>query len=252
MRIIRSNAFAGGYAAYTPLDADEAWLLDHAALKFAVSGSGLSMRNVDNVWDDLTDPTLSYYPAGTLDTGAVPSTEINGRPSIHIPGGAAGRLIGAAAMPASYTVLAAFQLDNPASGATQVIVGSAASAFPRFAMSVSSTGTPTLAHNAPPSALGIASPLAASTPTVLWGSYDAATKAAEIGLNSLTRNGVKTFTDDLVAGSKIGIGAMGDGGSPMKGAIGGVFIFNAVLSSNDRARALRWMSRRYGVAIVGI
>ncbi len=251
-RIIKSDAFSGGYAAYSPIDADEAWMLDHANLKIAVSGSGLAMRSIDNLWDDLADPDLTYRPAGTLDTGAVPSTEINGRPSIRIPGGAAGRLIGNVAMPASYTVFSAFQLDNPASGATKVILGSAASAFPRFAMSVSATGTPTLAHNAPPSAIGIALVLSAATPYVLWGSYDATTKAAELGLNSTSRNGVVTFTDDHVPGATIGIGAMGDGGSPMVGDIGGIFVFNSVLSTDDRARVLRWMSRRYGVAVTGV
>lgn len=158
-------------------------------------------------------------------------------------------MIGNVAIPASYTVFAAFQADLAAAGATQVLIGSASSAFPRMAMTISSTGAPGLAHNAPPSSVGVAYTVQNLTPTLLWGSFDASTKEARLAVNSLNPQSTATFTDAHTPGTTMGFGAIGDGGSPFKGDFSHALVFNAVLSSDDRARALRYLSVRTGIAI---
>lgn len=248
-RVINSPAFAGGFASYTPLDADEAWLLDHPDLYGALSGSGLAMRSVDNVWDDLATPGLSYLPLGTIETGARPSTDVNGRPSIRFLGTPKSRLSLARHIPPSYTILFSAVVTAPSA-----IIINATDDWPRATINITSTYRLSQRHNTDPDAVISTEEVVPGQPFVGWASYDVANSLAKVGLNSVNASGSKTF----IAGAS-GAGAqrtyIGGGvgsESMMNGAIGDLFIFDTVLGEADLARVMRHLSRRSGAAVSGL
>lgn len=69
-RPLRSPAFPNGLVRFTPSDPDEAYFVDHANLVAWISGSGLAIREMDNIWDDLAKEALSYRTPGSVETGA--------------------------------------------------------------------------------------------------------------------------------------------------------------------------------------
>lgn len=248
-KIIKSAAFSGGVATYTPLDDDEAWLSAHANLFAWVSGSGLALRDVDAIWDDLVSPTLVYAATGVGAQAAVPSTAINGRPSIRCPGRGL-KTIGAD-LPASYTILATAKFDA-ITGASQTVVGDGISTFARLSLGVNSLGYPSLVHNSAPSAVSQAVAITPGVSILLGGEFNDTTKAAKLYRDNVATVGATTFTDGHGAHTGFGIGQLGDNGLPMTGDIGDVLIFNAVLSDVDRQRAMRWLGRRAGITVIGV
>jgi len=144
-------------------------------------------------------------------------------------------------------VLATAKID--ALGSTQIIVGSAASAFPRMGLAISGAGNPTLAHNSPGSAVVIVTVVPTATAFLIGGDYNGGTNVANIYYNNVTTGGAVFFTEDHPATAGLGIGQMGDNGSPLTGDIGDVLIFNSVLSAGDRGIAMRYLARRSGAAV---
>ena len=134
-RIIRSPAFPGGYVSVTPFDDVEAYISDHANLFAWVSGAGLTLREIDMIWDDIAKPTLSYYSPGGSVAGAKPSADVNGKPSIRITDGIS-RLNGSLSLPSSLTIAVLFRLDDPATGGNQVLLSQDTTSWPHLVMSV--------------------------------------------------------------------------------------------------------------------
>ena len=244
-KLIRSNAFPGGYASYTPRDAVLAAILANPSLIGWASGEGLTLRSVDQLWDDLVAPGVTYVPVGTLANGARPSLRLGGMPTIDIPA-ATGRLTGNLTIPASYTIAASVIMDVNNVGCT--IVGGPTNAFPRVFLGTQAGGMLNLTHDNSGSAvthtLGGAIPL--GTPFIALGSYNAATKVGRVALNSPTGN-TATFIVDQLAPLGVGLGGFGNGFNPMVGSIGDVFFFNSALDDTARAQVVTWLGRRAGV-----
>jgi|GEM_PF-2145726 len=251
-RPLRSSAFPNGYVSLTPSDPDEAYFSDHANLVAWISGSGLSLREIDNLWDDLAKPTLSYRTAGTIETGAKPGAAFGNRPTIRIAGAAA-RLIGSLTLPASITVVAAFKLDTPA--VSQTILGGPVSTFPRFLLGTNATGYPQLVFNAPGSSVPSTAQgvIPANTPSILWATMDDASKLVRIGLNNNNYGANATVTEGHASPAGVGVGALVDGTSPTPGMdVSDILIFNTVLSDADRGRLLAFLSRRTGIVVANL
>lgn len=248
-RIIKSDAFPNGYASYSPLDADENWILNHANLSSWLSGSGISMRSVDNLWDDLAKPDLNYYPAGTLETGARPSTALNGRPGIEMRGGSVGHLKSNVAIPESYTLFAAFRMTGALPG--QTIIGDPDGVAPRAYFGINTAGRLTLTHTSGGgSQANSPGTVTADALSIGWARFDAATQTAHIALNSRAPQGTGVY--DTVRGVRAagaGFGAFGNGSNPMTGHIGDAIIFNAAATDADAARVVSYLSRRYVVTV---
>ena len=248
-RIIKSDAFADGYASYSPLDADENWILNHPSLSSWLSGSGISMRSVDNLWDDIAKPTLNYYPAGTLETGARPSTALNGRPGIEMRGGSTGHLKSNATIPESYTLFAAFLMTGVLPG--QTIIGDPDGVVPRAYFGINTASRLTLTHaSGAGSQANSPGTVSAGVLNIGWARFDAEEQAAHIALNSRAPQGTGVFdTERGVRGAGAGFGAFGNGANPMTGHLGDAIIFSAALSDAEAARVVSYLARRYDVMV---
>ena len=245
-KIIRSTAFSGGVASYQPLDADEAWVSDHPNLHSWVSGSGLAMREVDNVWDDLVKPAQTYTPIGTGVQRAMPSAAVGSRPSIRCP---AKGVRGTVALPVTYTIISTARFDA-LTGSSQVVVGDGANTFPRLSLGISGTGNISLTHNVG-SSLNWAIIAPVNTDMMICADFNDSTKAARLFHNNTNAVVSGTFVDGHGVHNGYGIGGMGDGNISMTGDIGDVLIFNSVLSDADRQRAMRYLARRIGLTLAG-
>lgn len=244
--IIKSDAFAGGYASRIPLDADENWISNHANLISWLSGSGVSMRSVDNLWDDLVKPDINYYPAGTIENGARPSTALNGRPAIEVRGTSVGHLKSNVAIPESYSVFAAFSMTGSLPG--QTIVGEPLQVTPRFYFGVNTSGRLTLTHTSGAgSQANSPGTVIAGELTIGWARFNAPNQTAHIALNGRAPQSTGVFdTPRPASGPGVGFGAFGTGGNPMTGHIGDALLFNAALSDADAGRIASYLARKYG------
>lgn len=246
-RIIRSPAFASGFASYTPLDADEAFIVDHANLFAWVSGQGIAMRDVDNIWDDLAKSAQTYTALGVGVQKAAPTMAVGSRPSIRCPGRG---VRGTTNLPVSYTIISTCRFDA-ITGTSQVVVGDGGNNFPRLSLGISNTGALSLTHNTSPSTITFATVVPVNTDLMICADFDDSSKLARLYYNNTTAVASATFTDGHGTHTGFGIGSMGDNNIPMTGDVGDVLIFNSVLSDADRQRAMRYLARRIGLTLVG-
>ncbi|WP_375187762.1 hypothetical protein [Sphingobium yanoikuyae] len=248
-RPLRSPAFPNGLVRFTPSDPDEAYFIDHPNLVAWISGSGLAIREMDNIWDDLAKETLSYRTPGSVETGAKPSMAFGSRPTIRI-NGAAARLLGSLTMPASFTVATSFVMDNPVG--SQQLLAAPANSSPRMSFGAQASGYLQLNFNTGSTVAATVQGVIPAAPSVAWADFNSSTLLARLGLNNFTSGGTVLFGAGHSTPAGIGIGAFGDGTQPMTGDIGDLLIFNAVLSDADRGRLLAMLGRRSGIVVANL
>lgn len=245
--IIKSSAFPGGYASYTSVDPDEEWISNHENLSAWVSGQGVSVAGVDNIWDDLVNPGLSYAPSGTGDVS--PGVGPDGRPAIRCDGG--GIRNEGLVIPPSYTMIATASYDA-ITGVSQTIIGSNTGSYPNCRLFISATGVLAHGHNASGAYHYYDEVIPTDTTVLVGADFSASTFISRLYYNDFAPKNTKIFDTAPPADPGVAIGQLGTGGVALTGYVSDALIFDAVLSEADRARVMRYLARRSGIAVTGV